>query len=488
MKKIFLFVLIFLPFNVYATKYYSEYRDYLMDSKEELKTSDILKREEVKYYNTYKEERIYGNYEAADYCDNYDQLDYKQGVFIKPYASNKMEDEYIQSSSSTLGDYIKEIDINTINKSVNIREFKFIYQGREVEYTVRRFGDDYHEIHDNDEDTYYTQTPEKSAIFVYLDQPYNIYDSKIEIVADGDIFLRLRFYYTDLTTVRSENYSITSKNLDWVSTDNTKEIKSIVGSYTDNNPKPYHRLTGNLYHCYQVNKVITNEYKETGDNLIENDYLIKYNYYIRDYIELEDIVDVKENTNLSDFIISTSNEDLEVEIINQINYERDGIYPIIFKIGDFEVLKEVNYTTPKFYNPPTVPIIPEDFFEYLEEDTEKIEDITNVDNNLNNITDEVIDNIIINNENIKEDIEPNYTIIFENTSPKIKKSKLKPKILVDKIKKHELLSTNSLKEQTTMLDDDKLDDKFYIYCILLVLMIILLLYRIIKHKMKTIVE
>ena len=73
MKKIFLLILL-IPNMVLASTVYTKYEPFILNTSEYLEETDILKREEVKLYNTYKEEII----EVARKIKTYD-------ISIRPY-------------------------------------------------------------------------------------------------------------------------------------------------------------------------------------------------------------------------------------------------------------------------------------------------------------------------------------------------------------------------------------------------------------------
>lgn len=480
MKKIILLFLILIPVNTYASVYYTDYEKYLTETEEVLEETDLLKKEEVKFYNTYKIKKTYYGYEAKDHCRNYDIDDYQEGMIRRSYTTNTMESKYTQTVNAFSGVSIYKFFLRPKSLDINIKEIKIFNNGNKINYNASVSSKDTSSINDNNLNTSFNLTT-KDSLYLYLDQNYSVYDIELQIITDDPIDLETRVSM-NLTNSSQATYiyRLVSNYLTFETKDNYQAIKEEFGLLNNDTANPHYRLIGKYYHCYDEEKIVLNKYQKDGDSIILDDYYMKYNYYKRDFIEIDDNQDIDINTDLSTIITNTSLDKSLINIDNNINYEEDGEYIVKFKVGNLEIEKKVFYSKPKV-----------EILEYKEELNDNVikEVLDMVDNNVVNEESEsiVVDTLPktsdIISKAINEDKEESSieTVSLNDNKKKIKKNNNDDddEVREDNIVKQDIdkiYKVTPLKQE--VIKDDKVDYRLLIWSIiLLIIMTVLLLYR-----------
>lgn len=310
MKKVILYVLIllilFMPTYVKSLTIYGEYEKYKMGVDEFLPESDILKREEVILYNTY--EVITADLGYLEECDKYDVNDYLEETI---YSKDKLDNSYGYQPILANGKRLQVFSLYDF-KDVNIKEINIYYKGELIDYYFLKDKDKFNALNDHDLNTNLTLTGNDEIIIYFKDNYINPLDLIIEIIGD-EVNISSHFLFFDGDTFFAKtkgNYIYFVDNDEY---ENLKEkygaynIKNTVSSYT--NVKNYYKKNIRKYHCYKEEKVKTNKYVLDGDNLIKDDFIRKYNYYIRSKNVIED--SIEENNNIG--IVSENNEIVKSE-------------------------------------------------------------------------------------------------------------------------------------------------------------------------------
>lgn len=304
MKKVILYVLIllilFMPTYVKSLTIYGEYEKYKMEVDEFLLESDTLKREEVILYNTY--EVVTTDLGYLEECDKYDENDYLEETI---YSKDKLDNSYGYQPILANGKRLQVISLYDF-KDVNIKEINIYYKGELIDYYFLKDKDKFNVLNDHDLNTNLTLTGNDEIIIYFKDNYINPLEILIEIIGD-EVNISSHFLFFDGDTFFAKtkgNYIYFVDNDEY---ENLKEkygaynIQNTVSSYT--NVKNYYKKNIRKYHCYKEEKVKTNKYVLDGDNLIKDDFIRKYNYYIRSKNVIED--SIEENNNIG--IVSENN-------------------------------------------------------------------------------------------------------------------------------------------------------------------------------------
>lgn len=310
MKKVILYVLIllilFMPTYVKSLTIYGEYEKYKMGVDEFLPESDTLKREEVTLYNTY--ELVTADLGYLEECDKYDGNDYLEETI---YSKDKLDNSYGYQPILANGKRLQVISLYDF-KDVNIKEINIYYKGELIDYYFLRDKDKFNVLNDHDLNTNLILSGNMEITIYFSDNNLNPLELIVEVIGDEiNVSSHFIFYDGDTFFAKTKgNYIYFVDNDEY---ENLKEkygaynIQNTVSSYT--NVKNYYKKNIRKYHCYKEEKVKTNEYVLDGENLIKDDFIKKYNYYIRPKNIIED--SIEENNNIG--IVSENNDIVKSE-------------------------------------------------------------------------------------------------------------------------------------------------------------------------------
>ena len=310
--------------NVKADTYYGNY--YLVEEYEDNNNfeADELLIEEVKLYNTYKEEYI-----DMGYLEDNEEYLKDENDFIEEYIifDNYIEysDEYVDIGINN--NVLLNINLIDIVDKIKINEIEVyseeISESKKISYKVNVTNlNNIKNLYDKDLNTYAESVKDDSYLYIVLNNKYPA-NNLILVIYTDDIDTNISFkniIVNDSIKLRGNKHIITFKN----------DMEDISYKYGKNI---------NKYKYYKMNKVSTNNYVEKGENLILEDYLTKYNYYKRDKLVLKDEIILNNiNMNIKDFIEKASGE----VITNcNIDYNINGEYYCNFKLNDINVDKKV---------------------------------------------------------------------------------------------------------------------------------------------------
>lgn len=296
MKKVILYILIllilFIPTCVKSLTIYGEYEKYKMEVEELLPESDTLKREEITLYNTY--EIVTTDLGYLEECDKYDENDYLEETI---YSKDKLDNSYGYQPILANGKRLQVISLYDF-KDVNIKEINIYYKGELIDYYFLKDKDKLVNLNDHDLNTNLTLTGNDEIVIYFKNNYINPLEILIEVIGD-EVNISSHFIFFDGDTFFAKtkgNYIYFVDNDEY---NNLKEkygaynIQNTVSSYT--NVKNYYKKNIRKYHCYKEEKVKTNKYVLDGENLIKDDFIKKYNYYIRSKNVIEDIIEEKNN-------------------------------------------------------------------------------------------------------------------------------------------------------------------------------------------------
>ena len=339
MKRIWLLLFAILPFtNVYAiSTHYSDYRDYKLGTTEEIDLDDTLKKEEYKVYNTVVTNIEDQGYVSESVCSIKYPNDTKTTYSVR--FANSYKYKWYTSVVIPEGNITKVIVY--ITNPVNVKEMVIYDKGQKVNAYLSPTDDTINQLMDNNLDTYMRLATGTNIQIMFPKMSSK--DFSIEFFASDKVKGQLIFYYEDGT--RESRY-IYSDIVDVVNQDYYDELKSTVGVDSNGNLNSYEKTEKTLYHCYKKEDIITNIYKESAsaenERIIEDDYKILYNYYIRDKVKISDKKITSAKTILKE-LVTYSTIDLDNLIIDGVvDYTKNGTYPVkfIFK-DDFIVEKDV---------------------------------------------------------------------------------------------------------------------------------------------------
>ena len=296
MKKVILYVLIliilFMPTYVKSLTIYGEYKKYKTEVDEFLPESDTLKREEITLYNTYK--MVNHDLGYLEKCNNYNENDYLEETL---YSKDKLNDSYGYQPILANGKRLQMISLYDF-KDVNIKEINIYYKGELIGYYFLKNKDKFKVLNDHDLNTNLILSGNMEITIYFSDNNLNPLELIVEVIGD-EINVSSYFTFYDGNTFFAKtkgNYIYFVDNDEY---ENLKEkygaynIQNTVSSYT--NVKNYYKKNIRKYHCYKEEKVKTNEYVIDGENLIKDDFIKKYNYYIRSKNIIEDNVEEIKN-------------------------------------------------------------------------------------------------------------------------------------------------------------------------------------------------
>ena len=222
-------------------------------------------------------------------CNNYNENDYLEETL---YSKDKLNDSYGYQPILANGKRLQMISLYDF-KDVNIKEINIYYKGELIEYYFLKNKDKFKILNDHDLNTNLILSGNMEITIYFSDNNLNPLELSVEVIGD-EINVSSYFTFYDGNTFFAKtkgNYIYFVDNDEY---ENLKEkygaynIQNTVSSYT--NVKNYYKKNIRKYHCYKEEKVKTNEYVLDGENLIKDDFIKKYNYYIRSKNIIEDIV------------------------------------------------------------------------------------------------------------------------------------------------------------------------------------------------------
>lgn len=296
-KKLLILIIILLiisPSFVYAKVVYGDYQEFITNTNEYMEETDTLKREEVRLYNTYKIKKVDLGYK--DECINCDMSDTQESVLE---FTTKVDGSISFQPVIALKENVSVINLFDFDQKTNIYEIN-IYDGeKKINYNFfSEVKDKFKYLCDDDESTFAEIT-----LFdhIYISFPkVKAENLKIEIVGE-DVSCGVYFSFSGKGSSSSRT-KLRANNIYFVTAEEAVDLKEkygfIVDKYTDasgnlfESINPYYIKNEKKYHCYGEEKVILNNYVKDGDNLIYDDYITLYNYYVRSKTE---VVEIDEN-------------------------------------------------------------------------------------------------------------------------------------------------------------------------------------------------
>ena len=444
MKKIILLLLL-VPNMVMSKEVYTEYERYLNDSNELIKSSDLIKSEEIFLYNTYIEE-IEERHAQINTLDDSYTINLNDYYLEERKTLEKTEySSYYQTKC--LNNYTDITDIKIIIFSSNLNLSEISYDSKndiKVRLGIDNYnGEDKNILFDNKlYNETITMTSQSFITFRLLKttdldnltlklyfpkQGEKVINFKIILNYSNNIYGTFELNDED----KEINISFDKLYKEFLKDNNFKTENECISYYSEE--IPYYKHT-------KISKIPLNNYIPLNDNnmFLLDDYIKKYNYYKREKLEIEDNI-ILENEKLDIFkYLKTTIPIDKLKIINDINYEKSGNYTI--KIYYQEILLLVHPIT------------------YKTTDEEKV---------------------IVNNVENKP---------IKSKSKKTINTKIKEKITVQSKNKiqNKTITTNNVKKINNNIILDKKDNKKTLIIILTSLIFLLTIFEIIllyvKHK------
>jgi len=335
MKKIIL-ILLLLPNIAFASVVYTEYEEYLRDSEEFINSSDTLKREEYRVYNTYFEETIekYANLEekldgyVVDYNDYIikSNIALQKSIYTKNYEMKCLDEDYL----------INSITLDSFSNNIKINEIEIVFKDKIIPFGTKltnNIGLSKNLFDKKIDNNYVEFSQYKGSLYLGFLKSTNL----------NNITLKIHFPEQDLELI-SFSLKIGTKYEQQVNINLEKNQSNIITIHFDNNYNNF-LLENNflindkcityyyeeipLYKHTKNNINILNNYKKLNntDLFLLDDYKIKYNYYQREKIEIQDDLFLNnEIFNIEKYIISSTIPIENLNIIHNINYNSSGTY------------------------------------------------------------------------------------------------------------------------------------------------------------------
>ena len=440
MKKLFVFILLFITFiNVKAETYYGEYK--LIDNVDNIIENDEYLVEEKKLFNTYEE-----FYEDLGYLFETDDFMKIDSDFIE---EELISNQYVDNAVEYIDIGIKEnkifeIYFKKIVHDTKINEIEIYYKDKLLSFECYlNYVKNIKQLYDKDLNTYMTSLSNSCFLRFILNMEYLIDDIKIVLYTPKDTNTNFKLSFDNEIfypiSLRGEKHIITFNN----------ESEETIYSYKTKVRK---------YRYYNISKIPTNNYVEFGDNLIIDDYILKYNFYKRNKLVLKDNIIIDNKIfDIRDYIEYSSGE-----VISECNidYNINGEYYCNFKLDDISINKKVILDIKEDIN--NVDVFEKEDLEVLN-DKEIFNNIIESEVKENNSIEYSYSNIDINKEIEIKDVE-DIDVIEEST-------KINREILNTSIKKKDNKNIGIIK---------------YIFITLIILVEVLLFIK--KKKNKTNVE
>ena len=349
MKKIILLMLL-IPNIVIANTVYTEYEPFILNTTEYLEETEIIKREEVKLYNTYSEE-LEEKYLTIEDANQEYQIDYNDVIYEEKNSLEHSEYAYdYQTKCFNENYYTNKIFISDFSDNLIISEAKILSNRlKGVGINIENFGGFLPHIANNNLTDIIKLNSDSILSF-------NLFGS----TAIDDLTIKVYLPKQDLDKisfkVKLSNKELTSEVILPANVDNVITIHFDNNFYnflkennfsTNNTCISYYSLKIPLYKHSKINKIKLNNYISLNnkDLFLMNDYKTTYNYYKREKIEVEDnyLLNNKE-FDINEYIKSSTIPLRELNIIHNINYKKAGIYNIdIYYQNNLLISKKIEY-------------------------------------------------------------------------------------------------------------------------------------------------
>lgn len=351
MKKIIL-MLMLLPNIVFAEVVYTDYEEYLRDTTIELEESDTLKKEEYYIYNTYQEELEEFYAPIEEFYEGYN-IDYNNSI-IKEVNSleNSIYSSNYQIKCDNNNNYkVDKIKFSNFSNNLNISEIKITNDKKSIGYGfgIQNYIGNKNFVIDKDLYGNTTTLTEETYININLYDYMNLEDIKIhlyfkeELLNETNFTLELNNYIYNIKFIipyKEQNHIVISFDNNYSLFLEENEFKTTEYCIS------YHTLKIPNYYHSKINILPLNIYKQKNDidKFLINDYKKMHNYYKREKIEIEDNINLEnEQFNIEKYINTTIPLN-ELNVIEKINYEQTGIYPLkIYYKNNLLIEKDINY-------------------------------------------------------------------------------------------------------------------------------------------------
>lgn len=315
MKKIYLLFLLLIPITVQAETIYTDYHNHLVDQTTRLETNDLIKEEEIKYYHFTKKKINEGYYELYNNPSNAPYYDIDDKIIVGKRERYNYQPNAIRG---TLYSITNDFEVNCFEISGIGDIPKFIIY--DINYQKINYEIVNHKV-------MLDKTLLLSNLIILFD-----FNSKINfnILING--ILNFDIVFNDTTLAFNEINFVIDVLL--------KERLRNMGVYTSAHYEFFNYYINHIYHYKHYDLISEDIIKTTPDE--GYDFITyKYNYYIRDKIIFADyLILSRDNQDLSKYIVETSIKD-KIEIEENIDYEKNGVYEVTFKYQDLIISKYV---------------------------------------------------------------------------------------------------------------------------------------------------
>lgn len=328
-NKIIILVVIFLSFykNVNAETFYGEYRK--VDDLGTY-TNDSVKIVNYKLYNTYKTEYVdLGYLEKNEYYIS-DEKDYIENLVNVNVEEES--DEYIKIKTNTEKTFM--VYFYNIPNDLKIYEIELYIKDMNNCYGYMdsvKTGLNY--INDNNYSTYIDNAiKENFGINLY----HNYLVDEITLIIHtneiGPNTLDIQVHNERI------NITLQNKNKHIITFKNEKDTNKEKVTYE-------YKALKKLYKSYKEEKIKLNNYVNSGNNILLDDYIELKEYYVRDKLILKDnLLIFNKDTKMNNFIEYSTDK---VNINCNIDYKVNGIYNCEFILNDIIVSKEIIVNLPR---------------------------------------------------------------------------------------------------------------------------------------------
>lgn len=308
MKKIkyLLLILLVLPINTKAERYYTEYEPYILENKEKVDTSDLIKEEAVNYY--YKDEMVRYNESylpAGTISSLHPFIDYSQKKIVgKIEKYGRTQSDIIGKVYSTNLANVNSITIIGLSYIPNFTIYDKLYN--ELEYTV------------DGQVITLAKSIKIDNLILLMNENKNI---NFTLSFNGGV----QFYVSYIKNITNQ-YEI-----NFVLKDQMINKLLGMGHETTNPNSSYEYAILYTYHyLHYNNKIIEKKYPDEVEGYKRIETL--YNYYKRDYIDIKEYLVTDKPIDQNEIINSTSLSEKDIKLKSDINYDKNGIYPVVISI------------------------------------------------------------------------------------------------------------------------------------------------------------
>ena len=334
MKKIILMLVLFMPFKVFGSSYYTDY-GFKERTDKYYEESDTLKRKEIKLYHNVKKEITY------DYVEDYlcDGEIIKDDYKVERNYYSDYSPEYIPVINLRESDYkkVRYIFLYDYNMPKDIISMEVFSYGKKI--NTRKL--------DNVYDSF---SGKKSYLIIDLMDIYDFKGLSINVIYDGSIetdyenftlFFSPVGYTVPFASIYLNNFyvikGVNNTLIEVISDeDYDRLLNSLKFSFSNREAISYFYNDVYYYGCRKENVIKSGLYSEVakdGYELEFEDYIITYDYYERTKYEVIDVIKSKED------ILNLVKGNVEVSNSN-IDLSKNGIYE--FYVNDRKHNVEVN--------------------------------------------------------------------------------------------------------------------------------------------------